>query len=100
MADVLRPDWHADGRMTIGEVGYHLLGGAGEPAPDDFHMLKSKLALDCYEPIVSEFRHGNIVELGVYAGGSTAYLAQRCAPRHLVAIDFNTDRLELLDRFV
>ena len=41
-----------------------------------------------------------VVELGIYEGGSTAFLAQLLRPSSLVAIDIATERAPALDRFI
>jgi predicted O-methyltransferase YrrM len=86
-------------RFEVG--GTRLLCGFGaEPAVGLLPVLKSPALLDAYVERLAPYRGGNVVELGVRHGGSTALLAALLTPRSLVALELATDPLPLLDRFL
>lgn len=68
--------------------------------PDHFFIVKQPPHVAALRRMAAAQRGGNIVELGIAEGGSTALLALDAAPSRLVAIDIETERLEALDRFV
>ena len=90
--------WVDESTVVVDGLTYQLMYGGLEP--DVMRVFKPRPMMDAYEPIIEEFVGSNIVELGIYQGGSTAYLAQRCAPRKLVAMELAPDRLPALDRFL
>jgi cephalosporin hydroxylase len=94
-ADAVR--W-SDDRVVVGDTTYVLMDGT--PDPDELHLYKPRIMLECFELVIAEFLGANILEIGILYGGSTAYFAQRCRPRRLVALDRSEDRVERLDRFL
>jgi predicted O-methyltransferase YrrM len=53
-----------------------------------------------YGALQSEIQPANVVELGIYDGGGTAFLALLFRPERLVAVDLSPDRVPALDAFV
>ena len=53
-----------------------------------------------YVEMLEWLRPRRIVELGIFAGGSTTFLAATAQPEKLVALDIKPDRVAALDEFV
>lgn len=63
-------------------------------------LKKPRWMLDRYLALAEEFTGGNIVELGLWDGGSTAFLAASFRPRALVGFELATRPLTALDTFL
>jgi hypothetical protein len=90
------PQWHGDTSLSVGDVRYDLQHEP-DPVAGRLRLYKTRSMIEHYEPIVAEFQGANIVELGIFGGGSTGYFAQRCRPRRMVAIELSTERVGSLD---
>lgn len=93
--------WRSDDELVVGETPYVLMERVADADLDDeLKLYKPRIMLECFDPVIAEFQGANIVEIGILYGGSTAYFAQRCRPRRLVALDRSEERVERLDRFL
>lgn len=63
-------------------------------------MIKPRWQVEQYLRFLEEVRPRRIFELGIYDGGSTAFLVQIARPDKIVAIDVNERRCAALDEFV
>jgi predicted O-methyltransferase YrrM len=94
-------DWMDDKYFTIGDTTFVTTKPARlRSTADRFFIVKSTAMMDRYAALLDELEPRNIVELGIYAGGSTAFFAEAARPEMLVACDISTDRVEALDEFV
>jgi predicted O-methyltransferase YrrM len=91
-----------DSTIAVGGVRFsseRMLGGC---RPDHFMVLKPMELLEKYAALLSTVVGANIVELGVYEGGSAALAACLAKPAKLVAIDLEAEPpaalVELIDR--
>lgn len=91
-------EWLSDDRLVIDGTRYALMNA--EPEPGELRLYKPRAMVEAYEPLIAEFGGANIFEIGIMAGGSAAYLTQRCEPRRFLGVDRTTDPLPELDRFV
>ncbi len=64
----------------------------GKPKADEFWIAKHRWMVERYEALVERLQPQRILELGVYSGGSTAFLSLLAQPVKLMAIDLE-DRL-------
>lgn len=88
--------WRDDGTVEVGDTVLALFVDR-EPGSARLTMFKDQAIMEAYQPIIDEFRGADVVEIGIYLGGSTAYFASAMAPRRLVAFELSPDRVELLD---
>src|SRR4051812_24255637 len=65
-----------------------------------FFIVKTLPLVQRYRELCERFAGGNIVELGIAEGGSTALIALVAHPRHLVAVDLEPTPLAALAEFV
>jgi predicted O-methyltransferase YrrM len=84
---VLAPTDYRSGRDIAGRTGAQLL-------------RKPRWMVERYEALCRQIRPVNVVELGIYDGGGTAFLALIFRPGRLVAVDISPDRVAPLDDFI
>jgi predicted O-methyltransferase YrrM len=65
-----------------------------------FSLRKPPELVAKYDDLCHEYRGSNIVELGIAAGGSTAFLALLAQPRRLVACELESKRVAALDELI
>ncbi|MEZ5165146.1 MAG: class I SAM-dependent methyltransferase [Acidimicrobiales bacterium] len=63
-------------------------------------LKKPRWLLERYLDLAEEFPDANIVELGLFDGGSMAFLASAFRPRALLGLELATEPLTSLDRFL
>ncbi len=68
--------------------------------PDHFHIRKSIPQAEAVAALLAGYSGGNIVELGIAQGGSTALAALVARPRRLVSIEYDAEPLVALTAFV
>ena len=83
----------------IGDTEF-VSGFALESTRDRFRIQKDQALIDLYVGLGSEFHNGRIVELGIAAGGSTAFLALLTEPTKLVACDVGSTPVAALSQFI
>src|SRR4051794_20064857 len=92
------PDWSGEHDFTVDGVAYRSL--EDRTNDDQMVLFKSRPLVDTYVRMVAELAPRTILELGIFAGGSTALLSQLARPEKLVAIDHNPVPCEPLERFI
>jgi predicted O-methyltransferase YrrM len=94
--------WTGDGTFEVDGIAYRCLTSLtqGGPEADQFLVLKNRAVLERYQALIEADRPQRILELGIYAGGSTALFAQLARPQHLAALDYSPDPQPGLARFV
>lgn len=95
--------WSDDGDFTIDGASYRSFSALRQRAsdPGQFTLLKPRHEIERYQALIEAERPVNILELGIYAGGSVALLTQLAAPKRLAAIDWNPAPLRPeLDEFI
>jgi predicted O-methyltransferase YrrM len=53
-----------------------------------------------YRALATKFQHCNMVEVGIYQGGSTAFFTKLFNPKRLLGVDISEDRVKMLDDFL
>jgi predicted O-methyltransferase YrrM len=110
--------WVEARKFVVDDVAFLTLGDGANPGDDrlavylmsvapasssQFLIAKSNDMVELYRQHVDDQRPRHIVELGIFRGGSTAFLALLARPEKLIAFEYETDRVaaldELLDRF-
>lgn len=93
--------WESDHRLVVGETSFELAvflkGFTGEA---DFALQKTRGIVERYLDLRDEFHEANVVELGIFRGGSVALLVEALSPNKMVSIDIETERVAQLDEFV
>lgn len=67
---------------------------------DRFLIQKKQPIIDLYADLCEQFQGSRIVELGIFAGGSTAMITLLAAPEKLVACDISTEPVAVLTEFI
>ena len=83
-------------------VNHHAEGGMAPPPDDGFNLYKTRGLLETYERVLDQVSPiDNVVELGVFHGGSAALFAELLKPQRLVAFDLERSSASAyLDRYV
>jgi predicted O-methyltransferase YrrM len=68
--------------------------------PTAFHICKGVAAIHDLLELLAAFERPNIVELGVFGGGSTALLSLAARPRKLVSMELSAEPLPALAGFI
>ncbi len=94
-------DWHDDETFALRgtEFTARTFGGFAS-TPDHFHLMKERSMVEAYVERLAPVAGGRVVELGIFRGGSTAFLAHLLRPEVLLAVDIATERVAALDAFV
>ena len=85
--------WLDDTRLELDGLRFRLDMSAERPADasgDEIVLMKRADLVNAYVEALRPYRDCNVVELGVWEGGSTLFLERLLRPRKLVAIDFAT----------
>jgi predicted O-methyltransferase YrrM len=86
-------------RFRIGDVEFRCSFERGSQ-PDRFYIRKHRRQVESFLSVFDRFPNANVVELGIMEGGSTALAALAGAPRKLVAVDLEADRVGALDELI
>lgn len=96
-------NWNEDRRFVVGETAFQSMPETTNPQYElgegEFFVFKPRNLVEDYAELLETLRPKQILELGVFQGGSTMFLAELARPRKLVAIDLKEldetrDRLE------
>jgi predicted O-methyltransferase YrrM len=96
--------WHDAQHLQIGATNF-LLALDGETADtaqstaETFLLMKSQ---SCVETILRHIPEGidNMVEFGIFKGGSIAFYEELFSPQRLVGVDIEPDRVAALDQYL
>jgi predicted O-methyltransferase YrrM len=93
--------WTDRGSFNVDDTEFvpFALGTHGRSTRERFLLGKPDMA-DRFAEILEQHAGGNIVELGIFQGGSAALAALVAKPRMLVAVDVEEERSEALDGFI
>ncbi len=96
--------WRDDDHLQVGNAHFLLtldpsIWEASDSNSDQFMLLKNRVIVENLKRFGPEHAE-NIVDLGIYKGGSVALLHELFSPRRIVGVDWLHDRADVLDRFV
>jgi predicted O-methyltransferase YrrM len=78
-------EWGEDDEFELDGVKYR--SNAKGSTPEHLTLLKPRFVVEQYVALVERLQPRTILDLGIYAGGSAALLAQLAQPDRLVALD-------------
>lgn len=67
---------------------------------DRFFLMKPRALVEEYVDLVQHTKPRNIFELGIFRGGSTAFLSHLATPERLVAIELDGEPVVALQHFI
>jgi predicted O-methyltransferase YrrM len=85
-------------RWQVGDTEF--VYNARKSSARRFAIRKPADLIARYVEICKDFRHGAIVELGIFAGGSTALISLLAQPRKLVACELDEQPVPALTEFI
>ena len=94
--------WIDDGHIDVDGTVFRLMRSRAADAVgrDEFFIFKRRSLVERYLRCAEEFLGGRVFEVGIYRGGSTAFLSAILDPEQLVAIDLSAERNVWLDRWL
>jgi SAM-dependent methyltransferase len=96
-----RLDWRDECEFTLGDVTFRAAPWERfESSASRFCLVKRPDLVDRYVSLLDELRPDAVFELGIFAGGSTAFMAELSQPSKLVAVDVSATRVHALDEYV
>jgi len=101
----LSPLWLSEKQMTIGDLGFFVTFDQHEmesydSSPDRFLLAKSRPMVEAMVGIRDREDVRQIIDLGIFKGGSVAFYAKLYDPVKLVAIDLHPDPVPALSKFI
>jgi predicted O-methyltransferase YrrM len=94
-------DWLSDDSFRIGDVTFRLaVVDRFKSSRDCFLLVKHPEMVRRYDSFIASLRPKRIVELGIYQGGSVAFLSLVAQPERMVAIDIKTAPRKVLEDFI
>ncbi len=96
--------WHDKHHLSVGETNFLLevdweTCDTTESTSEEFLLVKTKrLTEDTLEHLPT--RIDNMIEFGIFKGGSIALYEALFSPKRLVGVDIKPDRVEALDKFL
>jgi predicted O-methyltransferase YrrM len=96
-------DWTKDDEFVLGGTSFvcrPLPTPDARSTTDRFYMIKPRRQVERYEQFITQAVPKNIFELGIWDGGSTAFLAQLAQPAKLVAMDRMRGPCAALESFI
>ncbi|MFZ0668076.1 MAG: hypothetical protein WAM97_20185, partial [Acidimicrobiales bacterium] len=96
--------WHDDDHLQIGDTQFFLTVDcptldATEPTSEQFPLLKKKALLQNLMKLLPE-SIDNMIELGIFDGGSIALYGQLLSPTSFVGIEIHRERVGALDQYL
>ena len=94
--------WSDDRTFRFDDAEYlcRPFGNRVPSTSDRFCILKPRWSVELYEKMLTELAPRNVVEVGIYDGGSTALFAGLAQPHKLVAIDVKTTASPALEEYL
>ena len=97
--------WHDDEHLQIGDTSFLLTVDAGiwdalvESTPEQFLLLKNWWLVQNTLQFLPE-TVDNMIELGIFKGGSIALYEELFSPTRFVGVDIEADRVKVLDHYL
>jgi SAM-dependent methyltransferase len=97
--------WHDNEHLQIGDTCFLLTVDAGiwdttiESTPEQFLLLKNWWLVQNTLQFLPE-TVDNMIELGIFEGGSIAFYEELFLPARFVGVDIETDRVRVLDHYL
>jgi hypothetical protein len=96
--------WLDETHLEVDGLRFRLDVSRDRPLGDDgseIVLMKPRADLvNAYVEALASFRNCNVIELGVWGGGSTIFFERLMKPRKLVAIELETDVPKTLERYI
>jgi cephalosporin hydroxylase len=71
-----------------------------QSTPDKFLLVKSKHMIEYYQDLLSQNKVKNILDIGIFKGGSLAFFQKLCSPDKIVGIDIENKPNSALAEFI
>jgi predicted O-methyltransferase YrrM len=95
-----RLDWRNDETLCLDDVEFDVRALGASPDTSRLRLMKDRPMVERYVDLLATLRPQLILELGIFQGGSAAFLSGLLRPERYVAVDISEPRVQLLDEFV
>ena len=94
--------WTSENEFVLDGTSYVCSGlpTGDRSTAEQFRIIKARWSVERYEQLIRAMEPKNILELGIYDGGSTAFITQFAQPNKLVAVDLTPDPCAALETFL
>ncbi len=92
--------WADENTLRLDDIVFDVRALGASPYTDRLRLMKTRPMVERYVDLLAALRPRVIVELGIFKGGSAAFLSALLRPDRYVAIDLSEPRIEMLDEFV
>ena len=93
--------WHSETDFFVGDLHFHCIvsdyHAHQTTGTDKIVILKGRKFIDRYVALFARFAHANVLELGIFQGGSALLLASAFDTRKIVGIDILPPLPKVLD---
>jgi predicted O-methyltransferase YrrM len=100
-------EWLSKNSFRLGDYDFYVphsindfLANNAKIEQDKFYVAKSQEIIQRYLMMIKERKPQTIVELGVFRGGSVAFLQLAAKPKRFLALEISPERVDLLDKFI
>jgi predicted O-methyltransferase YrrM len=94
-------EWIGPRTLSVGDTEFVTFAlGTNEASTRQRFLLGKPDMVERFAAILEQYAGGNLIELGIYEGGSAAFAALVGKPGKLVALDIETDASAALDEFI
>lgn len=97
-------EWADERTCTLGKEKFYCcldLADMYRELPEGSHLVgKNRHMLETMQARLSGLRGGNIVELGIFRGGSTVWLHEALRPKKLVALEYRRQPVPSLEAYI
>ena len=98
-------EWVDDNHLTVAGTHFYCtvdpnVYHSRKSGPDGFLLVKSRAMVETTFAAIRAIEVRNIVDIGVWQGGSVALLDAMCRPEKLVALEYNRERIATLDAYI
>jgi predicted O-methyltransferase YrrM len=95
-----RLEWSDDQTLRLDDVVFDVRALGASVHHDRLRLMKDRPLVERYVDLLAALSPELILELGIYFGGSAAFIAGLLRPERYVAVDITERRAELLDAFL
>jgi cephalosporin hydroxylase len=92
--------WADENTLRLDDVVFDVRPLGPSVYGDRLRLMKDRPLAERYVDLLADLQPDRILELGIYFGGSAAFIAGLLRPERYVAVDITERRAELLDEFL
>jgi predicted O-methyltransferase YrrM len=92
--------WSDDNTLRLDDILFDVRALGASVHDDRLRLMKDRAMVERYVDLLAALQPQLIVELGIFQGGSAAFLSALLRPERYVAVDIGERRIVVLDEFL